>query len=121
MPWRCPHQTDSAARSSQSRGVCERLRACLGVRPSWDSPFVHYCVLMRQTIAACSWRCHHMAQERSLLGQDELVLLGKREIGPALGVFAQDGAVALVSCETVERNQREGNVVGAFMRHEIAC
>src|ERR1700761_1279547 len=75
----------------------------------------------RHTIKACSSRRHHLPQERSLLRQDEFVLLGEGEVRRSLCVGAQGGAIALVSRETVERNQSEGDVVGAFMGHEIAC
>src|SRR5271168_257968 len=62
----------------------------------------------------------YLAQKRSLLGEDEFVLLGEIEISHALGIAAQPRAVVFVSTQALERDQREGDVVGAFMRHEIA-
>src|SRR6185437_8700849 len=63
---------------------------------------------------------HDLAQERPLLGQDEFVLLGKGEIGDAFLVGSQSRPVAFVGRETLERNQREGDVVGALVRHPVA-
>src|SRR5450631_1296468 len=48
------------------------------------------------------------------------MLFGEGEIGMALGVAAQAGAIALVVRKTRKRDQRESDVVGALMRHEIA-
>src|SRR5262249_22649529 len=52
--------------------------------------------------------------------QDEAALLGALEIGAALGIGAQAGAIGLVGGEAVERNQRHGDVVGALVRHPVA-
>src|SRR5260370_33476606 len=62
----------------------------------------------------------HLAQERALLGEDELVLFGEVEVGQGRSVGAEPRAVILVSSETLERNQGERDVVGAFMRHPVA-
>src|SRR6478752_2808143 len=63
---------------------------------------------------------HDLAQERALLGEDELVLLGKTEIGHAFAVGTQPRPVAFIGGETLERDQREGDVVSALMRHPVA-
>src|SRR3954453_23545820 len=46
--------------------------------------------------------------------------LGELEIRLALGIAAQSCAIALISGKAGERDQSEGDVVGALMRHEIA-
>src|ERR1700730_13541002 len=63
---------------------------------------------------------HDLAQERTLLGKDELVLLGETEIGHAFAVGAQPRPVAFIGRETLERDQRKGDVVGALVRHPVA-
>src|SRR5262245_15218643 len=59
------------------------------------------------------------AQERALLGEDETLFLGELEVGHALRVLAQARAVGLVRREAVERDEREGDVVGALVRHPV--
>ena len=59
---------------------------------------------------------HDLTQERPLLGKDELVLLGEIEVGHAFAVGAQPRPVAFIGRETLERDQREGDVVGALGR-----
>src|SRR5262249_48903704 len=56
----------------------------------------------------------------ALLREDKLVLLGKIEIRHALGILPQPRAIGLVGGEALETDQREGDVVGALMRHEVA-
>src|SRR6266404_4605535 len=63
---------------------------------------------------------HDLAQERPLLGEDELVLLGEIEIGHAFRVGAQPRPVAFIGGETLERYQRERDVVGALVWHPVA-
>src|SRR5882724_2684261 len=62
----------------------------------------------------------HLSQKRSLLRKDEFVFLGESKIRHALAVGAKPCPIAFVGCETFEGNQRERNVVGAFMRHPVA-
>src|SRR5262245_8042508 len=64
--------------------------------------------------------CHDLAQECPFLRENELVLLGEIEIGHAVAVRAQPRPVALIGCETLERDQRKGDVVGALVRHPVA-
>src|ERR1700733_9595561 len=61
-----------------------------------------------------------LTQERTFLGEDELVFLGKAEILHALFVGTEASAIFLVGREACEGNQRERDVVGAFMRHPVA-
>src|SRR3954462_4816902 len=60
------------------------------------------------------------AQEVALFREDEFVVLGKMEIRHALGILPQPRTIGLVGREALEGDQREGDVVGALMRHEIA-
>jgi hypothetical protein len=64
--------------------------------------------------------CSHLTQEGALFRQDELVLLGKREIRDAVGVSAQSGAVGLIGCQIWKRDQAKCDVVRSFMGHPIA-
>src|SRR5690242_19524385 len=67
------------------------------------------------------WRsCDDLAQERSLLREDEPVLLREIELGHAFLVLAQPRAIGLVGGQAFEGDQREGDVVGALVRHPIA-
>src|ERR1700730_13823709 len=51
---------------------------------------------------------------------DEFVVFGEIEIGHALLVGAKICAIRFIGGETLERNQRERNIVGALMRHPVA-
>src|SRR5450755_4174353 len=62
----------------------------------------------------------HLAQKCSLLRKDEFVVFGEIEIGHALLVGAKSCAISFIGGETLERNQRERNIVGALMRHPVA-
>jgi hypothetical protein len=73
------------------------------------------CITIACPISGC-----HLPQERTFLCKDEPILLGKTEIRHALLVAAQPRAISLVGGEVFERDQRECDVVGAFMRHPIA-
>src|SRR6266851_5629523 len=73
----------------------------------------------RQKIMAKPTLCHHLAQETTLLREDEFVLLGEVEIRHAVRIAAQPRPVGLVGGKALERDQRERDVVGALMRHEI--
>src|SRR5882757_3174770 len=113
---------DWAARSSRTHAACGNWRACSRWSPAWcDLLLVLGVVLGQGKIAARRGLCHHLAQETTLLCEDEFVLLGKVEIRHALGVTAKPGAIGFVGRQALERDQREGDVVGALMRHEIAC
>src|SRR5215471_20169604 len=61
---------------------------------------------------------HNLAQKCPLLGEDEPVLLGEIEVGRAFRILAQPRAIGLVGRKAPETDQRESDVVGAFMRHE---
>src|SRR3954469_7431544 len=63
---------------------------------------------------------YHLAQEGALFRKDEFVVLGKMEIRHALGILPQPRAIGLVGREALEGDQRERDVVGTLMRHEIA-
>src|SRR5882724_5392628 len=113
---------DWAARSSRTHAACGNWRACSRWSPAWlDLLLVLGVVLGQGKIAARRGLCHHLAQETALLCEDEFVLIGKVEIRHALGVAAKPGPIGFVGRQALERDQREGDVVGAFMRHEIAC
>src|SRR5579862_2037531 len=62
----------------------------------------------------------HLPQEGSLLGEDELLLLGIAEIFHPFLVAAQPRTVLLVGRQTFEGDQPESDIVGAFMRHPVA-
>src|SRR5258708_198960 len=62
----------------------------------------------------------HLAQERPLLHQDELVLLGIAEVRHAVLVGAKPRAIALIFGETGEFEKPERDIVGALMRHPVA-
>src|SRR5262249_3874993 len=74
----------------------------------------------RRKISVRSGLGHHLAQECALLGKDEFLLLGEAEIGHAFVVVPKPRAIALVGRKALEGNQCESDVVGAFMRLEIA-
>ena len=57
----------------------------------------------------------HGPEERALLGQDEASRLGALEVGEALRVLPQAGAIGLVGGEAVTGDQAPGDVVGALM------
>src|SRR5262249_9932294 len=61
-----------------------------------------------------------LAQKGPLLSKDELVRFGEVEVGHAFGVTAQPRAIGLIGGKALERDQREGDVVGALMRHPVA-
>src|SRR5689334_5125032 len=63
---------------------------------------------------------HDLAQEGPLLGEDEPVLLGEIAIGHALAVGAQQRPVVFIGSQTLERDQRERDGVGALRRHPVA-
>src|SRR4051794_12958912 len=63
---------------------------------------------------------YHPTQKSPLLRQDEFVLGGETEIRRALRVHEQRCAIAFIGRETLERNQREGDVIGSLMRHPVA-
>jgi hypothetical protein len=62
-----------------------------------------------------TWR-----RKASLFRKDELIFLGKTEIGHSFVVGPKPRPIVFVGGEIVERNQRKGNVVGPFMRHPVA-
>src|SRR5439155_10193102 len=63
---------------------------------------------------------HDLAQKGALLREDEPVLLGKIEVRHAFAVGAQPRPIAFIGSQALERDQREGDVVGALMRHPVA-
>src|SRR6476469_573810 len=67
-----------------------------------------------------AWLSCDLAQKGSLLFEDEFILLGEIEVGHGLGITAKARAISFGSCEIFERNQRERDVVGTFMRHPVA-
>src|SRR5690606_34303408 len=62
----------------------------------------------------------HAAEPAALLAQDEALRLGALEVGAALGIGAQAGAVALVGREVLEADQAPGDVVRALAGQEVA-
>lgn len=61
----------------------------------------------------------HPPQKRSLLGEDELVLLRKVEVRKAFCVRLQPRAIRLILRQTGKRDQSECNIVGPLMRHPV--
>ena len=62
----------------------------------------------------------HRPQERAFLAQDEPLAFGEGEVGRAGRIAAQPRTIGLISRETLEADHRMGDVVAAFVRHEIA-
>ena len=60
------------------------------------------------------------SQECAFLGKDESLTLGKFEIGEAVLVHPELRPVGLISCQTAARNERPGDIIRAFVGHEIA-
>src|ERR1043166_175951 len=65
-------------------------------------------------------RFRHAALKRALLAENETFPLREAEIFCSAGVGAQARPVGVIGGETVERDQRERDVVRAFVRQEIA-
>src|SRR6266702_30439 len=63
---------------------------------------------------------HDLPQKRPFLREDESVLFGEVEIGHGFAVGTEPRPVALVGGKAVERDQREGDVVGALMRNPVS-
>src|SRR5438045_8378488 len=61
----------------------------------------------------------YRSQERALFAQDEALLLCVPAVFGTFSVHLEPRAILLVSGEAVEPDQRQRDVVGAFMRHEI--
>src|SRR5579872_258201 len=64
-------------------------------------------------------RRDHLAQESPLFRENELVFLGSCEILHSLFIGPKPCAVFFVSRKAFKGNQREGDVVGALMRHPV--
>src|SRR4029079_6650254 len=62
---------------------------------------------------------HHLPQKRPFFREDQPVLFGEIEIGHAFTVGAQPRPGAFVRRQTVKENQREGDIVGALVRHPV--
>src|SRR6478609_4044286 len=62
----------------------------------------------------------NLAQERTLLDEDEFVLLGIAEIRHAFLVGANPRPIAFIFRQAWEFQQAERDVVGALMRHPVA-
>ena len=59
-------------------------------------------------------------EKRSFLAQYKAQRLCRREIFPSFGIVLQAPSVRFVCGERLKRNQSPRNVIGAFMRQEIA-
>src|SRR5262249_37982383 len=80
------------------------------------SPLLLFC----RTKIATRASGDNLAQKCPLLAQDELAFFREAEIRHALGITAQLRTIVFVGRQIFEGDQREGDVVGALMRHEIA-
>src|SRR5437763_668838 len=75
---------------------------------------------MTAIIGAPVVRLFDTPQKCAFLSEDETLLLGELEIRHALIVGAQPRPIGFVRRQTLERNQRVGNIVGSLVRHPVA-
>src|SRR5258706_2337061 len=70
--------------------------------------------------ALAPWLARKHFKKRTLLAQDEAVLLREREVRAPFRIGFQPRSVRLVAREAVERDEPPGHVVGSFVRQEVA-
>src|ERR1044071_690311 len=69
------------------------------------------------------WQCEgsfNYLHKISLFTKNDTFALRQREVRKGLGIRTQTRAVSFICGKAIERDQSPGNVVGAFMRQEVA-